>query len=178
MTTIISTIAWTHCDQEKGHKYMPVRRIRLIMPCCASAAFEAFHNHNVRMRWDSLLSRAVVEDGSSHPYIGATSSNQGRGWKRLFAMRTRFVNYKPSHHIAAAVLIEPQGFFQEWAASMHHKDLGNDTSELTYTFIMRLRPRWLGWMLNSMVNTLFEIETRRRFAAMAKYLEERGSTST
>ncbi|KPX43371.1 Uncharacterized protein ALO68_03030 [Pseudomonas syringae pv. helianthi] len=74
-------------------------------------------------------------------------------------------------------MIEPQGFFQEWATSMHHKDLGNDTSELNYTFSMRLRPRWLGWMLNPVVNTLFEIETRRRFAAMPKYLEKRRSTA-
>ncbi|EGH95136.1 MULTISPECIES: hypothetical protein [Pseudomonas syringae group] len=149
---------------------MPVRRIRLIMPCSATQAFETFHNHDIRTRWDSLLSSAVVEDGSSHPYVGAISSNQGRGWKRLFAMRTRFVNYRPSHHVAAAVLIEPQGCFQEWAASMHHKDLGDNTSELTYTFNLRLRPRWLGWMFDSLINRLFEIETRRRFAAMAKYL--------
>ncbi|GAB0077825.1 hypothetical protein TOC8171_32280 [Pseudomonas syringae] len=53
---------------------------------------------------------------------------------------------------------------------MHHKDLGDNTSELTYTFNLRLRPRWLGWMFDSLINRLFEIETRRRFAAMAKYL--------
>ncbi|KPY91677.1 hypothetical protein ALO36_103006 [Pseudomonas syringae pv. tomato] len=28
----------------------------------------------------------------------------------------------------------------------------------------------MGWMFDSLINRLFEIETRRRFAAMAKYL--------
>lgn len=151
---------------------MTTRRIKLIMPCSAVDAFEGFHNHGVRLQWDSLLSHATIEDGSSHPYIGAISSNRGRGWKRLFAMRTRFVNYKPPR-VAAAVLIEPQGCFQEWSASMQHRDLDDGTSELTYTFSVRLRPRWLGWLLNPLVNALFEFETRRRFAAMAKYLASR-----
>ncbi len=151
---------------------MAIRKIKLIMPCPSAVVFEAFHDHRVRMHWDSLLSHAAVEDGSSHPYVGAISCNQGRGWKRLFAMRTRFVNYKPPQ-LAAAVLVAPQGCFQEWAASLHHRDLDNDKSELTYTFSLRLRPQWLGGLLNPMVNKLFETETRRRFAAMATYLNDR-----
>lgn len=83
---------------------MVQRRITLIMPSCASDAFEAFHNHSVRKHWDTLLSHAAVEGGGNHPYIGAITLNKGRGWKRLFAKHTRFVHYRPGQ-VAAAVLV-------------------------------------------------------------------------
>ncbi|MBN6715460.1 SRPBCC family protein [Pseudomonas capsici] len=151
---------------------MRQNRIRMIMPASAADVFEAFHDHDVRMRWDSLLSRAEVEGGGSHPYVGAITFNQGRGWKRMFAMRTRFVNYQPGR-VAAAVLVEPAGWFESWAASMQHRDLDDSRSELIYTFRLQMRPRWLGRVLDPLVNRLFEYETRRRFAAMAEYLRSR-----
>lgn len=151
---------------------MAQRRITLIMPSSAADAFEAFHNHAVRKQWDTLLSHASVEGGGSHPYIGAISVNEGRGWKRLFAMRTRFVNYRPAQ-VAAAVLVEPSGCFHGWAASMRHRDIDATSSELIYTFSVQLRPLWLGRILDPLVNRIFEWETRNRFAAMAAYLRSR-----
>jgi hypothetical protein len=44
---------------------------------------------------------------------------------------------------------------------------------LIYTFTLRLRPKWLGRVLDPLVNRLFEWETRNRFAAMAVYLRAR-----
>ncbi len=151
---------------------MTQRRITLTMPACAADTFEVFHNHCVRMQWDTLLSKAGVEGGGTHPYIGAITFNQGRGWKRHFGMRTRFVNYRPAQ-VAAAVLVEPAGWFEWWAASMRHRDLGDNTSELIYTFNVRLRPRWIGRFLDPLANRVFEYETRQRFTAMAEYLRGR-----
>lgn len=148
---------------------MVQRRLTLTMPGTAAAAFEAFHNHAKRLEWDTLLSHAYVEGGASHPYPGAISFNVGRGWKRFVAMRTRFVNYQPPT-LAAAVIDAPTGLFALWAASMRHSDVGDGTSLLHYTFSIRLRPRWLGAVLDPIAIRLFERETRRRFAAMAAYL--------
>ncbi|WPP01703.1 hypothetical protein SFA35_10290 [Pseudomonas sp. HR96] len=153
---------------------MSRRRIVLVMPASAAQVFEAFHNHSLRTQWDTLLSRAAVEGGGSHPYIGAISVNEGRGCKRLFAMRTRFVNYRPPL-VAAAVLVEPAGCFHGWAASMRHREIDGASSQLIYTFSVQLRPRWLGRVLDPLVNRIFEWETRRRFAAMAHWLRARRS---
>ena len=151
---------------------MTQRRIVIVMPACAADVFEAFHNHTVRKQWDTLLAYAAVEGGGNHPYIGAITINVGRGWKRLFAMRTRFVNYRPAK-VAAAVLVEPAGCFHWWAASMRHRDIDLRSSELVYTFNVQLRHRWLGRMLDPLVNRIFEWETRNRFAAMKAYLKVR-----
>jgi len=53
------------------------------MPACSADAFEAFFNHSVRLRWDTLLSVNYVEGGGTHPYIGAISTNRGRGWNSI-----------------------------------------------------------------------------------------------
>jgi len=151
---------------------MTQRRIILVMPACAADVFEAFHNHTFRKQWDTLLAHAAVEGGGTHPYIGAITVNEGQGWKRFFAMRTRFVNYRPAQ-VAAAVLVEPSGCFQWWAASMRYRDIDDRSSELIYTFSVQVRPRWLGRVLDPAVNRIFEWETRNRFAAMEAYLRAR-----
>jgi hypothetical protein len=146
------------------------RRIVLTMPASAAYTFEAFHNHQVRLEWDTLLSCAQIETGGTHPYIGAVSYNQGRGWKKHLSMRTRFINYRRSE-LAAAILVEPSGPFEWWGATMRHRDLSGGTSQLVYSFNLRLRPAWLGFLLNGLAIRMFEHETRRRFQALAGYLE-------
>lgn len=87
-------------------------------------------------------------------------------------MRTRFLNYRPAK-VAAAVLVEPAGCFHWWAASMRHRDIDGEASELVYTFDVQLRPRWLGQMIDLLADRVFEWETRNRFAAVDAYLRTR-----
>ena len=84
-------------------------------------------------------------------------------------MRTRFLSYDPPRQ-ASAELVEPTGPFALWAASMRFKDRDDGGSDLIYTYSIRLRPRWLGVLLDWLAGILFAWETRRRFAAMANYL--------
>ena len=148
---------------------MSRRTISLVMPASAADTFEAFHNHHLRLHWDTLLSGAYVETGASHPSIGAISFNRGRGWKRLFSMRTRFVNYQPGK-VAAALLVESSGMFQDWNASMRHRDIGPGQSELIYSFGLKLRPSWVGLLLDPLAQLLFAHATRRRLQALADFL--------
>lgn len=79
------------------------------------------------------------------------------------------MNYQPGK-VAAAMLVEPTGLFESWAASMRHRDIEEGRSELIYSFSLTLRPRWLGVLLNPLANRLFAWEARRRFAALAVFL--------
>ena len=114
-------------------------RLVFVMPAGRADAFEAFFNHTVRLRWDTLLSVNYVEGGGTHPYVGAVSTNRGRGWKTGLAMRTRFLSYDPPRQ-ASAELVEPTGPFALWAASMRFKDRDDGGSDLIYTYSIRLRP--------------------------------------
>lgn len=141
------------------------------MPACSADAFEAFHNHAVRLRWDTLLKEAYVEGGASHPFVGAISFNRGKGWKAGLSMRTRFVAYDPPR-VAAAIIVAPTGPFYFWGASMKHRDLEGGGSELDYSFHIKLRPRWLLAPFDFIATRIFAWQTRRRFNAMAEYLKQ------
>lgn len=151
---------------------MAQRKLTLIMPAPSAAVFEAFHNHHVRLEWDTLLKVAYIEGGGTHPFPGAITTNRGRGWKSLLTMRTRFLKYDPPR-ITVAELVQPTGLFAEWAASMRHSDRSDGSSELIYSFSIRLRPRWLGALLDPVAALVFAWETRRRFRAMALYLVQK-----
>ena len=141
------------------------------LPAGGTEAFEAFFNHGIRLTWDTLLDVNYVEGGGTHPYVGAITMNQGRGWKTALSMRTRFLTYDPPHH-ASAVLVEPMGPFAQWGASMRFVDEGERRCTMTYTFTVHLRPPWVGKLLDPLAGMLFRRETRRRFAAMAQHLRK------
>jgi len=144
-------------------------RLAFVMPAPSAAAFEAFFNHQIRLRWDTLLQVNYVEGGGTHPYAGAISTNRGRGWKGGVTMRTRFLVYDPPRQ-AAAELLEPTGLFELWAASLRFNDRVDGSCNLVYTYAIQLRPGWLDAAFGWLANMLFAWETRRRFKAMADYL--------
>ncbi|GAB7537033.1 SRPBCC family protein [Burkholderia sp. 22PA0099] len=146
-----------------------ISRLTFRMPATSAEVFEAFHNHDTRLRWDTLLKTAGVEGGHRYPHVGAISVNVGRGWKSLFCLRTRFVSYQPPL-LAAATLVAPAGIFRTWTASIRHRDLGGGQSDLIYTVRFSLRPNWLDRHGKPIVVRLFEDETRRRFEALAAFL--------
>jgi hypothetical protein len=146
-------------------------RLVFVMPARSADAWEAFFNHSVRLTWDTLLSVNYVEGGGTHPYVGAISTNRGRGWKTGLTMRTRFLSYDPPHQ-ASAELVAPTGPFALWAASLRFKNREEGGTDLIYTYSIRLRPRWIGALFDRFAGILFARETRRRFAAMANYLRE------
>ena len=53
---------------------------------------------------------------------------------------------------------------------MRFRDRDDGGSDLTYAYSIKLRPKWVGAMLDPVAGYLFAWETSRRFAAMARYL--------
>ena len=140
-----------------------------LMPVRSDEAFEVFFNHGLRLRWDTLVNVSHVEGGGTHPFVGAITANKGSGWKRWFSMRTRYLTYEPPLK-ASAVLVEPTGIFAQWGASMRFHDRADGGSQIAYTFTIRLRPRLIGLLFDPIAGLLYGLETRLRFAAMARYL--------
>jgi hypothetical protein len=68
-------------------------------------------------------------------------------------------------------MIEPTGMFAMWAASMRFRDREDGASDLIYTYSIKLRPKWFGGLVDPIAGVLFAWETRRRFKAMARYLD-------
>jgi hypothetical protein len=148
---------------------MAHRRFEFEMPAAEAVVFDAFHYHQWRLRWDSLVRDTRVVGGAPCPSVGAVTENAGAGGLRLLSMRTRFVSYDRPH-LAAASMIGRAFPFSRWAASMQHKPLGPRSSLLIYTYTFETWPSWLRWLFEPPVRWIFEYQTRRRFARLRDFL--------
>lgn len=139
------------------------------MPCSETIAFDAFHHHHWRMRWDSLVSATHVVGGAPCPYVGAVTENTGAGALRALSMRTQFVSYDPPR-VAAAAMLGRSFPFTRWAAPMRHRATGPNTSLLIYSYSFQVGPPVLRWFLEPIVKWMFDWQTRRRFKRLQSFL--------
>lgn len=141
------------------------------MPASAAVAFDAFHYHQWRLRWDSLVAATEVQCGAPCPYVGAVTQSSGAGWLRGLAMRTRFVSFDRPH-LAAASMVGRSFPFTRWAASMQHRPVDIQNSVLIYTYTFEAGPRALRWLIEPIVRLVFDRQTKRRFERMRRFLAE------
>lgn len=152
---------------------MAHRKLEFLMPAPAGVVFDAFHYHQWRIHWDSLVSRTRVQGGSPCPSVGAVSENNGGGMLRALSMTTRFVTYDPPT-LAAATMVDQSFPFSRWAASMRHVDLADGRSLLIYTYTFAVAPVALAWLLEPVVDRVFFRATEKRFKRLQAFLEAKG----
>lgn len=139
------------------------------MPARADIVFDAFHYHEWRRQWDSLVRRTSVENGAPCPSVGAITENLGAGALRALTMRTQFVSY--DRPVVAAASMVGQSFpFTKWAASMRHQEVGPNESQLVYTYTFQVGPAPLRFVLEPFVDWVFVRKTRQRFQRLAQFL--------
>jgi hypothetical protein len=153
---------------------MAHRRFEFEMPARADVAFDAFHYHHWRLRWDSLVRATRVEGDAPCPFVGAVTESTGGGLLRQLSMKTRFVSFDRPR-LAAANMVGRSFPFWRWAASMQHRADGLDRSVLIYTYTFLAGPPALRWLLERPVAWMFDWQTRRRFARLQGFLQRHAS---
>lgn len=118
---------------------MAHERFEFEMPASCEVVFDAFHYHQWRSRWDSLVSRTHVVGNAPCPYVGAVTENTDGGWMRILSMKTQFVSYNRPH-VAAATMLGRSFPFARWSASMQHKALDGERSVMIYTYTFEAAP--------------------------------------
>jgi hypothetical protein len=88
-----------------------------------------------------------------------------------FALRTRYISFRPGRLAAIKMLNRPP-FFHCFAASIQHRDIGPELSEVQYTFSFAARPRLARPLLHPIMAAIFRWETTRRLAALRKHFEK------
>jgi hypothetical protein len=145
-------------------------RFEFEMPAPPEVVFDAFHYHEWRHRWDSLVNATRVVGGAPCPFVGAITENSGGGLLKALSMRTRFVSFQRGRVAAAAM--EGRSFpFSRWAASMRHEPLTGGRSLMIYTYTFECRPRLLRWLVEPVTKLVFDWQTRKRFARMRAFLQ-------
>ena len=149
----------------------------IVIDRSSAEVFDVVHDYGIRIDWDTMLRRAEVI-GSHPPGKGVVTVCTARWYLGGFAFRTRYVTFvRP--RLAAATLLRPYFIFENWSASIRHRDRpvqpGTDVagSELTYTLTLSCRPRWAARPLEAIAIAMFARETRRRLRALKRYVESR-----
>jgi hypothetical protein len=144
---------------------VPSGLVSIEMPASSAEVFALLHDYPRRLEWDTLLAEAYVEGGGL-PGVGAIAVCRGKRAVGGFPMRTRYISYRPGH-VAAVELLGPVFFFERFAASIRHRDLGDGRSIFEYRYRFLARPHWLRWCLHPLMNAALGWETRKRLRALA-----------
>ena len=138
--------------------------VRQEVPASAERTFDLVHDYPNRLAWDTLLRSAYTVDGVA-PGVGVEAVCSARWRLGGMSFRTRYVTFRRPE-LAAVTLVRRPPLFATWAASIRHKPLGPDRSEVVYTLTFTCRPR----AVEPIALAAFRWETRRRLRALAAHL--------
>lgn len=142
------------------------------IPARAEEVFELLHNYGRRLEWDTLLSSARLDPQFPTAAKGAVSTCRGRWSLGGIAMRTRYVTFHPGE-VAAVELVNRPPFFENFAATIRHRDLPEGGSEISYQYRFSARPAWLRGPLEAVMARVFRWETGKRLKALRAWFQSR-----
>ena len=152
---------------------MPHGEVSEVIPAPGGVVFDLLHDYERRLEWDTLLQAAYLDDGFTAAEKGATSVCVGRWTLGGIALKTVYVTFqRPT--LAAVKLVNEPPFFGKWAASIHHEELSEGESRVTYKFHFTSRPAMLRFILEPIMQRVFLWETRKRLRALRAYFSEGG----
>lgn len=147
---------------------MPSAEIKEVIPASAVAVFDLLHDYERRLEWDTLLQKAYLEKGFPRSCKGAVSVCQGKNYLGGFALRTEYVSFERGKVAAVKMLNQPP-FFDTFAASIRHRDTGENQSEILYKVSFTARPKFLRRILHPAMKAVFVWETRRRLRSLKEF---------
>jgi hypothetical protein len=136
--------------------------------------FDVVHDYQIRLEWDTLLSEAVIVDGSAEAGLGATTLCVGRGRAVAgFEMETVYISFDRPR-VAAVKMTRGPWLVGEFAASISHTTLATaDRSRVTYKFRITGRPNWARGIVDPLLRFVFQRQTRKRLESLKCYIERR-----
>lgn len=142
--------------------------IRQVVPAGVEETFDLIHDYPQRLAWDTLLRRAYTVGGVA-PGPGVEAVCSARWRLGGLSFHTRYVTFRRPV-LAAVALINRPPLFASWAASIRHRQLAPERSEVVYTLTFSCRPAVVARLIEPVALAAFRWETGRRLRALAVYL--------
>lgn len=143
-----------------------------IIPAPSSVVFDLIHDYARRLEWDTLLQAAYLDDGHTAAGMGVTSVCVGQRSLGGIALKTVYIAFnRPT--LAAVKMINSPHWFDAWAASIHHEDISEHESRITYKFHFTTKPHFLRFILDPLMEQVFLWETRKRLQALKAFFSRR-----
>jgi hypothetical protein len=135
------------------------------------------HDYEVRLEWDTLLSKACIVDNSPKAGLGVKTLCVGRNTVAGFGMETVYISFDRPR-VAAVRMTRGPWFVKDFAASITHQALDENRSRVTYKFKITARPKWLRFVLDPILRVVFQWETRKRLRSLKRFVEQKRSSTS
>src|SRR5574341_1027609 len=136
-------------------------KVSEVISAPSQVVFDLIHDYTRRLEWDTLLQAAYLVDGQAVTGKGVTAVCVGRRSLGSIALKTVYVSFEPPK-LAAVKMVNAPAFFQSWAASIHHEDISDQVSRITYQFHFTTKPTFLQFILDPVMQRVFVWETKKR----------------
>jgi hypothetical protein len=139
---------------------------RAVVDGGAEAVFALTQDYGRRTSWDPFLREARLLGGAEEAGVGV------RAWcvsRSGIGMETEYVVYEPPR-IAAVRMTRGPWLLASFGGAWELVPLDPYRTEVRFRYQLRVRPRWLSWLLEPLVRRWFSRETRLRVLALQKML--------
>lgn len=126
-----------------------------------------------RLVWDSFLKSAELIAGATAAGVGVRAycvAKSGLG------METEYVSFHPPRTTAVKMTRGPW-LIETFAGSWRFEEMSVGQTRVGFRYHLRVRPRWLSWLLTPALGWVFRRDTRRRLVALKEAVEKRGLLS-
>lgn len=151
---------------------MPHGSVSDTIPAPSTEVFRLVHDYDRRLEWDTLLQQASLSDGWAEAELHATSVCTGRWYLGGIALKTEYISFAPPS-VAAVRMLNRPAFFETFAATIRHRDLGDGSSTIEYKYNFTSRPAWLRRLLDPAIAAIFRWETRKRLRSLRHWFSSR-----
>lgn len=161
------------CVNLSGHYSYPImprttHTIEINAP--AIKVFDLVHDYDRRLDWDTMLTEATILGENVEAGVGVETRCVG-GWRGLWIpMVTRYVSFRRGE-VAAVKLTGAPPFFEEFAATIRHRKLGENRSSVTYIYSFHAKPRFLAPLLEPIMDLTLKREVVGRLASLKRAVE-------
>jgi hypothetical protein len=155
---------------------MPRGSCSIEIGASCQAVFDAVHDYERRLEWDSMLSEARLLGGATVAEVGVRSRCVGT-WKSAFlALETEYIRFERGR-VAAVKLTNRPVPFDQFAATIKHDVVGEARSRTTYIYSFRARPRFLSPLIEPIMSGMIAREVHARLRSLRTFLERDGSST-
>jgi len=98
---------------------MPKESFSIEIGASCEAVFDAVHDYERRLEWDTMLSRATLLAGATAAEVGVRSLCVGKWRSAFLVLETEYIRFERGR-VAAVKLTNRPPFFHSFAATIKH----------------------------------------------------------
>lgn len=131
--------------------------------------FSLTQDYARRLEWDPFLKSAKLVDGAQAAGIGVRAYCVARSG---LGMETEYVSFNPPRACAVKMTRGPRPL-ESFAGSWRFEEVARGRTRVGFRYNLRVRPRWLSWLLGPIMGWIFARDTRKRLTALKIAIESK-----